>query len=75
MPSSLSAHSNPKHGLRLGIRWLSNSPAEEDVGEMVCTRLNMSLQHCLITNKANDVLDGIRSRARRTGEVIIISCA
>jgi len=67
-------YSNPKHRFRLGTHWLSNSSAEKDMGEMVCARVNMSLQHWLITNKANYVLDCIRSRARRTWEVIFSAC-
>lgn len=66
-------YSNPKHWFRLGTHWLGNSAAEKDVGEIVCTRLNMSLQHWPFTNKANYVVDCIRNRARRTWEVIISS--
>lgn len=68
------SRNNPRHHYMLGATKLEIGSAENDVGVLVGTKLNMSQQHALATNKAKNILGCIRQNiGSRLREVIFLS--
>lgn len=68
------SRNNPRHHYMLGATKLEIGSAENDVGVLVGTKLNMSQQHALATNKAKNSLVCIRQNiGSRLREVIFLS--
>ena len=67
------ARKSPLQRYRLGIDWLGSSSTEEDLGVMLDSKLNLSLQCAQGAQKANSILGCMNSRiASRLREVIIL---
>ncbi|PKU40376.1 rna-directed dna polymerase from mobile element jockey-like [Limosa lapponica baueri] len=67
---------NPIHQYTLGVDLLESSSAEKDLGVLVDSKLTMSQQCALMTNKANSLLGCIKkSVASRSKEVILPPCS
>ena len=63
---------NPRHHYMLGATKLEIGSAENDVGVLVGTKLNMSQQHAPVAKKANSILGCIiNSMASRSREVLL----
>jgi len=73
MLDSAPGQTNARHKYKLGDKWLENSPAERDLGVLVCSRLHRSQRRSLAAKSANRTLGCIKqSITSRSREVIIL---
>lgn len=57
----------------LGVNWLERSFAEEDLGVLVDTKVNVSQQHALAARKANCIVGCIRKSVTSRSKEVIFS--
>ena len=57
-----------KHGFKLGGKWLERSPEKKDMGVSVDEKFIMSQQCVLAAQKANHILDCIKSDQQVKGD-------